>query len=434
MLKFWQTTGLALAGLALTTLAAAAQDAAAPTPPATTGAGPGPATQPPPAPGTAQPAPTQAPAPPAPAAPPTNYKIQYNGLIDGYVQYSLQNPHGTQLDNSAASGAYNARIKTPTLQLAEINIFNTPRPGGFAFKTTLIAGDTADQNHANYNFVTGGTVGSTSEAQFKNIQQLYGTYAFAGAGGGIDVGKFYTPFGYEVTEANADYNYTRSLPYNLTPFYHAGIRAYTPSFKGLVVTGYVVNNIFNTATEGLHHQGNYGGIGQLNFTDPKGRFTAIGTLGFGKDLLGGAKTKITINDDDVTYNLNPSQLIGLDYTYVQQKPDGGLPKTTQNGYAFYYRQQLTPKTAFAGRFSGFNSKTDGIPALGETASTPPSSLKPNEFTLTYEYKPQASLTTRLEYRHDSSNQQSYLGKNDSALGGPSKKNEDLLILAGLFTF
>lgn len=428
MLKYWQNTGLVLAGIALTTLGAAAQGTtASPTSPATPGSGPGPATQPPPAPGTAQPAPTQTPAAPA-ATPPPNYKIQYNGLIDGYVQYSAQNPHGTQLDNSLASGAYNARLKTPTLQLAEINIFNMPRPGGFAFKTTLIAGDTADQNHANYNFVSGGSNGSASEAQFKNIQQLYGTYAFAGAGGGIDIGKFYTPFGYEVTEANADYNYTRSLPYNLTPFYHAGIRAYTPNIKGFVLTGFVVNNIFNTATEGLHHQGNYGGIGQINYTDPKGKFTAISTLGFGKDLLGGVKTKVTINDDDFTYNFNAGQLIGLDYTYVQQKPDDSLPKTTQNGYAAYYRQQLTPKTAFAGRFSGFNSKTDG------TAGASSSSLKPYEFTLTYEYKPQPSLTTRLEYRHENSNQQSYLGKNDSAFSGPTKKSDDLLLLAGMFTF
>jgi hypothetical protein len=438
--------GLAVTALGCLTFAPAFAQDDAPTPPATTDAGPGPATAPPPAPGTAAPAPEQppaapapegtaapgpsAPAPAAPTAPPPNYKIQYNGLLDGYLQYQFANPQGTLLDNGLASGAYNARIKTPTLQLAELNVFNNPKPGGFAFKTTLIAGDTADQNHINFNYANGTSVGSTGEAQFKNIMQLYGTYAFSGAGGGIDVGKFYTPFGYEVTEANADYNYTRSLAYGLLPFYHAGIRAYTPSYNGLVATGYIVNDIYNTATEGVHRQGNYGGIGQLNYTDPKGKFTLIGTLGFGKDYnLGfapdeaGVKSKVTVNDDDFTYNLNANQLIGLNYDYVNVKPDGGST-TKANGYAAYYRQQLTPKTAAAFRFSGFDLSTPG---------TSPD-LKPYEVTLTYEYKPAANLTTRIEYRHDDSNQDDYLGNNDSGLSGPTKKNEDLLILAGMFTF
>jgi len=418
-----------------------------PAPPATTGAGPGPATQPPPAPGTTQPAPTQAPAAPtppgtsapgasappaAPAAPPPNYKIQYNGLIDGYLQYQANNPHGTLLQSAtggAFNGAYNARIKTPTLQLAEINVFNNPKPGGFAFKTTLIAGDVADQNAVNFNYQTGNSVGSGGEAQYKNIQQLYGTYAFAGVGGGIDVGKFYTPFGYEVTEANANYNYTRSLDYNIVPFYHAGIRAYTGSYHGLVATGYIVNALYNSATEGVHSEnGKRGLIGQLNYTDPKGKYVAIGSYGYNKDRLSGTgiDSKNSVGDIDLTYNLNANQLVAGEYTYVQFKPEAGLAKTTYNGYAAYYHQTLTPKTAFALRVSGYqqNLHTDG-------AKNP----KPFEFTGTYEYKPGGNFTTRLEYRHDTSNiDGSYLGSHDTALGGGSKKNQDLLILAGMFTF
>ncbi len=428
-------------------LAAVPACAQTPAPPATTGAGPGPATQPPPAPGTAQPGPTQAPAAPAapgttsgtpapppaaPAAPPPNYKIQYNGLIDGYIQYQANNPHGTLLQTATGglyNGAYNARIKTPTLQLAELNVFNNPKPGGFAFKTTLIAGDVADQNHVNFNYQTGSSVGSGGEAQFKNIQQLYGSYAFAGVGGGVDVGKFYTPFGYEVTEANANYNYTRSLDYNIVPFYHAGVRAYTGSYHGLVATGYVVNALYNSATEGLHSEnGKRGLIGQLNYTDPKGKYVAIGTYGYNKDRISGTgiDSKDSVGDIDLTYNLNANQLVAGEYTYVQQKPQSLLAKTTINGYAAYYHQTLTPKTAFALRVSGYQQSlhTDGV-----------KNPKPFEFTGTYEYKPGGNFTTRLEYRHDTSNiESSYLGSHDTALGGGSKKNQDLLILAGMFTF
>lgn len=359
------------------------------------------------------------------APPPPNYKIQYNGLIDGYLQYSTQNPRGNMLDSGIASGAYNTRVKTPTLQLAELNVFSTPRPHGFGFKTTLIAGDAANQNHANFNYATGATISSGGEAQFKNIQQLYGTYAFAGSGGGVDLGKFYTPFGYEVTEANADYNYTRSLAYNILPIYHAGLRVYAPSWKGLVATGWLVNDLYNTATEGVHHQGGYGTIGQLNYTDPKGKYTAITTLGFGSDVLGGIKTRDVVSDTDFTYNLNSERLIGLNYDYAHFKPSDGSARTTQYGFAAYYRQSLTPKTALAARFSGNSTRTDGS-----------DDIKPTEVTLTYEYKAAPNFTMRVEYRHDHNNVDSYLGHNDPVGedAAPGHKSQDLLILAGMFTF
>ena len=73
--------------------------------------------------------------------------------------------------------------------------------------------------------------------------------------------------------------------------YHAGVRAYTPSFKGLVATGYIVNALFNSPTEGVHSEnGKRGFIGQLNYTDPKGKYTAIGTYGYNKDRISGTTT------------------------------------------------------------------------------------------------------------------------------------------------
>lgn len=401
---------------------------------------PGPPTQPPPPPGTEQPAPTQPPAapapegttapgaspeaPPTPAPAPPNYNIQYNGLVDGYLQYSLENPAGTLIGGSGRT--YDVRIKTPTLALAELNVFKNAKPNGLGFKATFVAGDVAEINHVNLNTTTGQTLGSTGEAQFKNIQQLYATYAFPGAGGGIDVGKFITPFGYEVEEANGDYNYSRSLPYFLLPVYHAGVRIYSPSFNGLTATAYVVNSIFNTTSAGVHDDNNKKGfIGQLNYAAPGGKYTLIGSLGGGKDRFGGVDTQTTVFDGDFTYNINANMLAGLNYTYVKLKPDGGGTDITTNGYAAYFRQALTPKTAYALRFSGFNQDLN-------TAGTP--NPKPNEFTATYELKPATNFTTRLEFRHDTSNVPTFLGKGENAVGGGTKKNQDTLTLAGIFTF
>ncbi len=423
--------------------AAHAQDA-----PAAPANGPGPATQPPPPPGTAQPAPTQpaapatppgttggtAPAPAAPAPAPPNYKLQYNGLIDGYYLFQFHNPKDT---NTITGRAYDIRHNTPALALAELNVFQVAPPKSFGYKATLIAGDVADLN--SFSFVGGSPPAlvhnDLGEGRFKNVQQLYGTYAFGADGSGVDVGKFYTPFGYEVTEANGNYNYSRSVAYNYVPFYHAGLRIYTPvpGLAALTATFYLVNGVFNTATMGVQNDSKRPGyMGQLNYTDPKGKFTLISELGLDKQKFygeTGPDTKVVVNDNNFTYNFNANQLFGLDYVYRKTTPEGG-GKETVNAYAVYYRQALTPKTAFALRYSGAQDKYEG--GLGGLAD---GSVRPNEVTATYEVKPTTNFTTRLEYRHDSVNSDNVLGyafvDKD---GSVTKKNQDTLTLAGLFTF
>ncbi len=462
-------TALALGiGLsALAALPALAQDTPAP---ATAATPPGPATQPPPPPGTAQPAPTQPPAAPtppgtatapgapapAPVAAPVNYNLQYNGLIDAYYLFNFRNPK-----NVSAGGGhpfYDIRHNSPALSLAELNVFKTARPSGFGFKATLMTGDTADINHGDFQNASRGL----GEARFKNVQQLYGTYALGGDGAGIDFGKFYTPFGYEVTESNGNYNYSRSTAFNLVPFYNAGARIYTPvpGLAALTATFYLVNGVYNTPTMGVQNDSKRPGyIGQLSYTDPKGKFTLISELGLGKQKFGGSidqtgpNTKIIVNDTNFTYNINANQIFGLDYVYLKTTPDGS-PKTVSNGYAVYYRQALTPKTAFALRFSGYNAKTDGFTTFtpivvgidlrkslaGFTQTdTPPSTARPYDITATYEIKTTPSFLTRFEYRHDHTNYNG--GTNPSVplgfLGGnsiPDKSDQDTASISGVFTF
>ena len=445
-------TALAL-GIGLSafgSLSAFAQDAPAPT----AATPPGPDTQPPPPPGTAQPAPTQPPAAPtppgtanapgapapAPVAAPVNYNLQYNGLIDGYYLFNFRNPK-----NISAGGGhpyYDIRHNSPALSLAELNVFKTAKPSGFGFKATLMTGDTADINHGDFQGASRGL----GEARFKNVQQLYGTYALGGDGAGIDFGKFYTPFGYEVTESNGNYNYSRSTAFNLVPFYNAGARIYTPvpGLAALTATLYLVNGVYNTPTLGVQNDSKRPGyIGQLNYTDPKGKFTLISELGLGKQKFGGTvdlsgpNTKILVNDTNFTYNINANQIFGLDYVYVKTTPDGS-PKTVANGYAVYYRQALTPKTAFALRYSGYNAKTDG------TAGVDSFTAKPYDITGTYELKTAPNFLTRFEYRHDHTNiEKSFYSGNDSTpfidasgnvQGGPSKKDQDTLSISGVYTF
>jgi len=426
-------TALAL-GLGLTTLggwtvSALADDtppAPAPAIPAVP-AGPGPATQPPAAPGTALPAPTQ-PAAPAAATPPPNYKLQYNGLIDGYYLFNVRNPKNISV--GGGEPYYDTRHNSPALSLAELNVFANAAPGKFGYKATFMTGDTADINHL-VPLVGRTSINDTGEARFKNVQQLYGTYSFSADGAGIDVGKFYTPLGYEVTESNGNYNYSRSTAFGILPFYHAGARIYTPIISGLTATFYLVNGIYNTATLGVQNDSKRPGyIGQLNYTDPKGKFTLISELGLGSQKFTEAdvnETKVLLNDNNFTYNFNANQLAGLDYEYAKNTFIGGAKQTT-NGYAVYYRQALNAKNAVALRFSGVDSKLDD--GAGTTTHS-----RPYDITATYELKAAPNFLTRFEYRHDHSNVPSFVGSSyDGVSNTDLKKDQDTISLSGVFTF
>ena len=415
----------ALGGWTVSALADDAPPAPAPAIPAVP-AGPGPATQPPAAPGTTQPAPTQpaAPAAAAPATPP-NYKLQYNGLVDGYYLFNLANPK--DVSTGAGEPYYDTRHNSPALSLAELNVFANAAPKKFGYKATFMTGDTADINHANS---FGSSIG---EGRFKNIQQLYGTYSFSADGAGIDIGKFYTPFGYEVTESNGNYNYSRSTAYNILPFYHAGARIYTPipGLAALTATLYFVNGIYNTATLGVQNDSKRPGyIGQLNYTDPKGKFTLISELGLGSQKFSSGdvhETKVLLNDNNFTYNINANQLIGLDYEYGKNDSYGGV-KTTADGYAVYYRQALNAKNAVALRFSGVDAKFDD--GAGTTTHA-----RPYDITATYEIKAAPNFLTRVEYRHDHINYNN--GANPGFYGGNSvadRSDQNTLSLSGVFTF
>ena len=119
---------------------------------------------------------------------------------------------------------YDVRNDSPALAMAELNVFQNPRPGALGFKATLVTGDATDINHYDFEGASGGQ----GEARFKNLQQLYGSYAFGTDGAGVDVGKFVTPFGYEQIEATGNNNYSHSIPFGLEPTYQFGARIYTP--------------------------------------------------------------------------------------------------------------------------------------------------------------------------------------------------------------
>lgn len=347
-----------------------------------------------------------------------NTGIQYNGLFDGYFLYQFQNPKGSTITGRS----YDYRTLTPALNLAELNVYKTAKPGGFGWKTTIGAGDIADAN---------GEGDPTREGRWKNLMQAYGTYAFKN-GGNLDFGKFYTPFGYEVYETNGNFNYSHSMAFAILPVYHFGFRAVSPTYNGWTFTGFVVNTLIDSPKAGVtDDNGQPAYILSANWTDPKGKWVVVDSIGAGKDKYNlnanpdTVNNKNVVNDFDLTYNFDANHIGGLNYSYVKTDPDNSTNatyKTTANAYAVYYKQILTPKTSFALRYSYDETKTEA-PAATTKA-------KPWEVTATYDVKAAANFLTRFEYRHDGSNNPIFLDSD----GNATKKEQDTVAVAGVFTF
>jgi hypothetical protein len=347
-----------------------------------------------PAPAPAMPAPAapMAPAPPmapamaapAPAAAPASTATPwtYQGLFDGYFAYDGNLPKGSSAPTTQITGYdYAEQADTPTLALAELNIAKAaPAAGGLGFKSTLIAGETATLN-----------VVGNDESRWENVQQLFVTYALAN-GTTFEAGKFYTPFGYEVTESDADYNYTRSFIFSdLLPVYHVGVSVTSPTYKGFYATGYIVRSILNGdpsgSGEGVYDQNKSAGyVAYLNYTAPSGKFTAIETYGGSHDGPNGSTDKLLLSDTDLIVTPDAVDTFGLNYTNRQDvvESDGSAQ---YDGFAAYYRRQINTPYAVAFRAEDITSKISGNPHV-------------DSLTATFEDKATKSLLLRLEFRHD----------------------------------
>ncbi|MGO8673294.1 MAG: outer membrane beta-barrel protein [Capsulimonadaceae bacterium] len=403
-------------------------------------------------------------APTAAAASQPNDSVQYSAFFDGYYAFQFNNPRVDGRYEAALAAeqrnasippqgspvalpetlgntivrAYDDRQNTPTLALAEVNIFQAPRLGGLGFKTTLGGGDITDVNASG---APGSPARDTGEGRFKNILQAYGTWSVGSTGAELDFGKFYSPIGYEVTESNGNFNETHSIPFEMVPFYHFGVRANTPSYAGIVLTGYVVQAIYNTSKAGVQNDNGSASVVESGaWTDPKGRWVIVESAGFGKNKFNldpaagydSTRNAVTVSDTDLTCNLDARHVLGLDYTYATTKPDSSptpdSSRATDDGAALYYKQILNPRNDFAVRFSNGTFKTDGY--TGGAVSIPSLDLHVWEATATCEFRETSNVTMRLEYQHANANLPEFADSNDIL----SKKSQDVVEVAELVSF
>jgi putative OmpL-like beta-barrel porin-2 len=307
-------------------------------------------------------------------------EIEVSGFIDGYYGYNFNKPSGSVnlLRN------FDTRHNQFALNLAEIVIEKKPDPfnSRVGFRLDLDYGPATDLVHA---AEPGG------RETYKVIQQAYGSYLVPfGSGLQIDVGKFVTWNGAEVIETKDNWNYSRGLLFAWAiPYYHAGVRAKYALNSKVSLMGAVVNG-WNNVEE--NNSGKTFGL-SLALT-PTTKLSIIQNYTTGPEQANDRRHYRHLSDTIVTYNFNDKWAVMGNYDYaIDTLTSGG--KVHWQGVAAYLRYAPTKRLAFIPRFEWFDDH-DGF-STG-------TAQRLKEFTMTSEFRMKPTLLTRVEFRHDRSNQ------------------------------
>jgi hypothetical protein len=315
--------------------------------------------------------------------------VTLTGLADVYYGYNANHPAG-----GTATEPFQSTNSQFSLNLIELQLDKVPdKTAPLGFRVALGFGQAM-------NAVNGTDPGGLGFAQY--LKEGYLSYlAPVGKGLQIDVGKFVTPAGAEVIETNQNWNYSRSLLFSYAiPYYHFGARAkYTFNDKWSV-TGFAVNGWNNIID---NNSGKTGGLSigwnatkKLTFTEtylagPEGLSNQI-------SVPGNSNNSSWRHLSDTVIAFNPTTKLSLqanvDYGRQEKQLATGTP-ADWSGIAAYAKYAFNPKVAVVGRYEYYNDH-DGF-TTGKAQHL-------NEFTGTIERKIAGHLLSRLEYRHDDSNQ------------------------------
>jgi hypothetical protein len=318
-------------------------------------------------------APAAPPAAPAPATP-SIAGVQVSGFFDGYATANFNDP------STATNSLYNFNTAANSfgLNLAELKFVRpVNKAGDVGFTVALGFGNAANLIAA---------ADPAGDKSLENVLQAYATYR-TGIGKGLvlDFGKFVTPFGAEVIESNANWNYSRSLLFALAiPYNHFGLRATYPlsnalSFYGMVVNGW--NNVADT-----HTAKSVGG----GFTySPNTKISLAENYLTGPEQPNDNRTYRKLTDTVLTLTLNSKWALMGNYDYGDDRAVGQAVRW--QGVAAYVHYQLTPSFALTPRVEWLTDPQGYV-----TGS--PNQLR--EITVTPDWKVNDHFDFRTEYRVD----------------------------------
>jgi hypothetical protein len=326
------------------------------------------------------------------------------------------------------------------LSIPVANQFGAGKIGVEQLPTTL---NTLDPQNLNLKMVLNGTFGATVEGSFGtdadviasngqshtsgvNATQAFVSYANANGPFTLIVGKFETLAGAEVIESPADIEYSRSYLFGLAvPFTHTGARlTYVMNPKLSINVG--ANNGWD---DWLFQGKKITAEGGLSITASPAVSVTLDTYN-GNDCVNYVNVYSCVPpfynrmlyDAVVIVKATPNLTLTGNYDNGTQlgaslvNSAGNFTKVGAakwSGYAGYAQYQVSPKAYVALRGESFQDMGGFRTGFTQTLT---------EGTLTVGYSMIPNMTTRVEYRADSSNQPTFAFINTAGLGRTSQNS------------
>ena len=254
--------------------------------------------------------------------------IKVNGLFSGSYNYNFNNPS----DNKIRFRVFdydNNSFKIDVLELSArrdaINI------GDAGFRFDLTTGSSIPAITRSFGLTSGDI----------DFHQLYVSYiAPLGNGIKLDIGKFVTPFGFEVIEGYDGYNDNYSHSFNFgysIPYTHTGIKA-SYSFSEAANLGLYIVNGWDNAID--NNRSKSVGL-QFNLSPLTGLNVIPGFM-YGPEKTNNNHDNRALVDLVTTYSLSESVAIGLNFDYGNE-PNSPADNETAEwvGLAGYLKYKIS---------------------------------------------------------------------------------------------
>jgi hypothetical protein len=299
-----------------------------------------------------------------------------------------------------------------TLDLAQIVFVKDPAVGNVGFKVKLSAGETAKFIHA-AGLGTASSLGVQGESF--DVTEAYVSYnAAVGKGLRLDFGKMVTFFGAEVIEAIDNPNYSRSFLFNYAiPFTHTGLKASYAFSDALNAAVYIVNG-WDDATDNNRAKSYGVSVG----------YTPVELFSITVNGMTGPEQNNNNSNIrsllDLVATIKPMKKLSLILNTDNGREQGaGVAgeAATWSGMAGIVKYDFNDTYSLAVRLEDFNDQ-DGV----RTGTGIQQRL--TEVTVTPEIRLNGGIILRPEYRHDSSDAQSF--------DNNTKKSQDTLALGVMY--
>jgi len=329
---------------------------------------------------------------------------------NGYLSLSYSYNPADPVPRINEFRVFDFNANDPQLDVAQLVVQHPVRePKQFGFKVNLMAGSGVPEVTAAYGMFRDTQTGI---AHHFDIPEVYLSYIVpVGKGLRVDLGKFVTPFGYEVIGGYDGYNdnFSRSFLFGYgVPFTHTGLKT-SYSFSPKISAAWMITN-GSDAVAPLNTGVTFGG--QLSAT-PSKAYTITFTLVHGPERPHNDHDQRSLYELTGTWSPRPSLTLGLDALYADE--DHAATNGSDaiwRGFAGYTKYKVTKSFSFAFRgevFRDGGGSRTGVDQLLESYTLTPEYDLPASFSrLSSKFKRiDGKFAIRGEFRKDHSDQAAF---------------------------